>query len=281
MQKVDMSRIGVITDEIDPGDTLSAIACARELRLGFVDLRTVFGHSIKSITDQERDKIRQACTENDLAVGTICSGYGKCLVSEMTDAEQLDRLKKDINTAKNLETRIVRIFAGFYKGQPGEEDQAAEKMRTALKIAQDAGILLVLEHEPVTLTRSASFTKRLVEEANSDNLKILFEPTNLYLSAEDPLAAWHMLGDVSVGMHIKDATVADKKKWSNGGLVNGGWEWQTLGDGNVPWEKLTAKVLAAGYKGTFSIELHCGPSAALAGVSVGRLKAMLGIKSPR
>lgn len=281
MLKVDMSRIGVITDEIDPVDTIAAIACAKELQLGFVDLRTVFGHSSRSITEQERDQIRQACAEHGLAVGTICSSYGKCLVSEMTDAEQLKRLNHDIETAQSLNTKLVRIFAGFYKDQAGEEDQAAEKMHTALKIAEDAGILLVLEHEPVTLTRSAGFTKRLVDDANSDNLRILFEPSNLYLSANDPLAAWDMLGNVSVGMHVKDATVAHKDKWSDGGLVDGGWEWQTLGDGAVPWEQLIAKTLATGYKGTFSIELHCGPSAALVGMSIGRLKAMLGIKSPR
>lgn len=279
MANEEMKRIGVITDEIDTDDTAMAIAVAKEMHLGFVDIRKIYGHSTRRLTDADVDQMKADCDKYEMPVGTICSAYGKCLAQDMLGEEQMGYLNKDIGTAKKLNAKIVRIFAGFYKGAADEEDIAAKNMETVVKIAEDNDIILALEHEPVTLTRRAAFTRRLIDEANSEKLKILYEPTNLFLAGDDVLAGWDLLKDYSIGVHVKDGYPVDRKKWADGGLVSEGWEWETLGDGETPWDELIKKIVDSGYKGTYSIELHCGPSAALVGVSVGRLKGYLGISN--
>jgi sugar phosphate isomerase/epimerase len=271
-------QIGVITDEISPSDTLGAMEAAAHMGMGFVDLRSVFGTGVEGAGRDLLGKIKARQKDLGLGISVICSSYGKCDVGQMGSKEQWAKLEGAMAAAEFLGTRTVRIFPGFHASGP--EEEALEHCRKAVQAAEKRGMVLAIEHEPITLSRNAALVSRIVKKIASPSCKILFEPANLYLSADDVFKAWEISAPDCIGFHVKDAAVIDRKTHAHGGFVRiEGLKWTCLGDGEVPWPALLEAVLRSGYAGTYTIELHCGPSAARVGMSLGRLKEYLRIKS--
>ncbi|MBN1942097.1 MAG: sugar phosphate isomerase/epimerase [Phycisphaerae bacterium] len=277
-----MKRIGVITNGIDPDNTLAAIEAAKQMQMGYVDLRIVFGHVIETATPEEIHRIADACAAAELDVDIVYSSYGKCPVADMTSPKELDTLRAAMSAARALKAGRVRFFPGFYNPAVNEAEAAMKAVRQAVAIAEKEGVVLAMETETCNWSREPDFMKRCFDEITSDHLKILFDPSNLYLSGKDVIEAWNLMKRHTISIHVKDAAITARETWRNGGFIRGGgYNWVTLGDGEVPWKTLVEQIQRDGYEGNFGIELHFSPGAALVGVNLGRLKAFLGIKSPR
>ncbi len=162
-----MLRLGAIANELSRS-TERAFTMAQEWGLSEIELHTVWEKNIEMLNNGEVGRLKDLLHKHQLHLCCLSSTvFLRCHLDDRDEpiewhtsflsidgryAEHLHALERCLAIATELEAPMVRIF-GFWRTGPTLEEtfqEAAERIRPGIRMAEAAGIPLALENCPHT-----------------------------------------------------------------------------------------------------------------------------------
>jgi sugar phosphate isomerase/epimerase len=222
----------------------------------------------------ERDikEVKELLKELDMEVSAYSISNDFVLSDSGERRSQVEYMKKSMDTALELGTRIMRVFSGNKKDGMSldmAEDWIVEGFQEAAPLAEQKGITMVLENHGLLAGKSYQ-VKNIIDRTCSKALKSNADVGNFMLVNENPLEAVKLLKDQIGFLHLKDlkkvdSTEADSKVCYT--AIDGSvYQGVVLGKGDVPIPEIITYMKASGYQGFLSIEFE-GPGDPAEGTS--------------
>jgi L-ribulose-5-phosphate 3-epimerase len=256
-------RIGAITDEFS-SDISIAAAAMHELGMKGAELRVVGGKNIMDLSDSEIAQTLSVLQGYGLEVVSIATPLLKC---SLPDAPEVDsRFQQDIfnskhtyedqprlaerafEIAKLTGAKIVRVFSYWRVVTP---EVVFERVVDALQELSDKaaghGLIIGLENEHACNIATAQETARVLAAIDHENLQVVWDPANAYVSGEKPFPTGYQLLDSTriAHVHAKDCTLEGHKP-----------VWGPLGECDIDWQGQMDALAEDGYKGFINLETH-------------------------
>jgi len=239
---------------------------------------------------RERKKILEDNDLNAWAIGTHIIGqcvgarYDKRLDNFAPDElsgepEEIrewavEQMKFAPEAAQNLDCDIVTGFTGspiwkfFYSFPQTSEEQIEEGFEKILELwtpifdeFDKNGVKFALEVHPTEIAFDYYTTERLLEEFDRrETLGINFDPSHLIWQGVEPHLFLRDFSDRVYHVHMKDASVnLDGRAGIIGshlpfGDTRRGWNFRSLGHGDVNFEAIIRELNDMGYRGPLSVE---------------------------
>jgi sugar phosphate isomerase/epimerase len=257
-------QIGAITDEFSPDISL-AVEAMREIGMTGAELRMVNGKNIMDLTDAELDSALAVIHGAGMKVISIASPVLKCT---LPDAPPIDeRFQQDVfaakhsfedqaklaarafEIAKRSGAKIVRVFSYWRVIDPSAVfERVVDALQELSDRAAEHDLIIGLENEHACNIATAHDTARVLAAVDHENLKVVWDPANAYVSAEEPFPnGYRVLESNRIAhVHAKDCTLAAGHKPI----------WCPLGEGDIDWVGQFAALKADGYKGYIHLETH-------------------------
>jgi sugar phosphate isomerase/epimerase len=242
-------RLSAFGDEID-ADLDVQIEVLRELEIGFLELRGVWGRNVLELGDDEVEEVRQKCDLAGISISAIGSPIGKSPLGEELQVV-LERFERILDIAQQVGASRVRVFsfyppAGTVENVPVESvSEAAIRLQRLTERAAAAGIMLGLENEKGIVGDTIERCYRLLHSIDNANLRFIWDPANFVQVGEEHATddGWERLGRYTVHVHVKDLRLRD-------GVVCVAGE----GDGQIG--KLLDNLNQSGFNGFLALEPH-------------------------
>ena len=288
-----MAKLGVITDGISR-DFEHALQVMTDAGLEYAELQYLWEKEVGDLNDDEMARAQALIEKFGVKVSCISRhnfvgmGIGDVEVGDENHQKHMDSTKRCIDMAKALECSLVRIMS-FRKemilfGSNGAEvwnsnNTAWDKLKTLLKpvvqMAEDEGITLVVETGNNAMITSCVLGRKLIDELDTKNLKILWDPANsLYCNEPAFPEGYDALRGGYLGhLHIKD---------SNVNIPLASVQQTAVGEGEMApyFEDMARSLKEDGFEGVVSLEsvYHPGNGSFEDGfqASIGRFKSLFG-----
>ena len=256
-----LPKIGIITDGISR-DFEYALDTMVETGLEYVELQYLWDKQVGELTDSDVNRIKGLIKERKLKVSCIShhnlSGIPlDTSVSSTVYRDQLDTLQRCIEIAQELNTKLVRIFSFkkemvLFGAEPIISDGAwstlISRLDEPLKMADDADITLVIETAISGNITSAFLARKLIDELDVDNLKILWDPCSSLYCTEIPYPdGYEIIREHIAHIHLKDGVV---------NLPAATFDFCAMGKGQMKhfYKPILKNLKKDGYEGTISFE---------------------------
>ena len=256
--------IGVMLDSFrKPWTEALDIAC----ELGASGIQAHGGHgllAVKTVTPAVKKEFMAQMRDHGLVVSAICGDLGKGFGNPELNPQLIQRSKRILDLAKELETNIVTTHIGV---------TPADEHHPRYKIMQDACGELAAYADSLdahfaieTGPETSETLKHFLDSLHSTGVAVNLDPANLVMvTGDDPAKAVHNLKDYIVHTHAKDGVkLLNRNPEIIYGLVNGdagadpAFEEVPLGKGSVPWQAYLQALTDIGYKGFLTIEREVG-----------------------
>jgi L-ribulose-5-phosphate 3-epimerase len=260
-------RIGAITDEFSP-DIQAAAEAMRELGMRGAELRVIGGRNIMDLDDAEIEQAMDVLRTNGLQVVSIASPLLKCTLPNAPEVDS--RFQQDSFSARHsfedqprlaerafeiaslTGAKIVRVFSYWRVVEP---EAVFERVVDALQDLSDKaakhGLIIGIENEHACNIATAQETARVLAAVDHDNLQVVWDPANAYVSGEKPFPSGYRLLETTriAHVHAKDCTLAGHSP-----------VWGPLGECDIDWEGQVDALAEDGYNGFIHLETHwAGP----------------------
>ena len=231
--------------------------------------------------------------KNDLKVFAISSHLAGQLVCDLNDdrsdafapadcagdpekkrAWAVETMKNTARAAKNLGVGIVNGFTGssiwhyLYSFPPVTDEMVEEgfayfaKMwNPILDVFDECGVKFALEVHPTEIAFDTITAKRALEAiGNRKAFGFNFDPSHLLWQMVDPAAFIREFPDRIYHVHMKDAALQLNGRTGilsshlSFGHQDRGWDFRSLGHGDVNFEEIIRALNHAGYTGPLSVE---------------------------
>jgi sugar phosphate isomerase/epimerase len=245
-------------DEIDD-DLQVQVRLLRELGIGHLELRGVWGKNVLTFDDDEVAEVRRICDDHGVSVSCIGSPIGKSPILDPIEREAAN-LERIFDIAQAVGTRRVRIFS-FYPPDTHTNarydsyvKEATSRLARLTEMAEASDFLLLMENEKGIVGDTLERCHAILNDIRSPHLRFLWDPANfVQVGVARPTGTgWPLLGPFVGYIHVKDARLDD------GSICAAG-----EGDGQVG--ELLAHLRDNRYHGVLALEPHL----ALAGHSSG------------
>lgn len=167
--------------------------------------------------------------------------------------ESGQRFRKCVDDAAELGAANVRFYGGGLEspGSPGDRwRRLVDSLHSVGDYAHGRGVRVLVENHMGTMTESARDTARLVAEADSPGVGVLYDQVNLLRSgAEEHRSALDIQGPLIGHVHVKDFEPSGAGREDVRSAPS-----RAVGDGVMPWGEVLADLLATGYDGFLSLE---------------------------
>ena len=209
--------ISCFSDEIDPSLDIQ-IRVIRELGLRHLEIRTMDDVNVMDLPMKKIREIRSRTDSEGLTITCVSSPVGKEYVS-CSRASILGKVKDACDRAHEFGCPYVRVFS-FYPGDMNRTEAlpyAVEHLKAMAEQAGKEGIVLVMEGGEKTIGAHGSFSRRILEEVASPNLRCAFDPAAFVAEGDDPMRdCYPALKDYIEYVHIKDACYDDEERYAAG-----------------------------------------------------------------
>jgi sugar phosphate isomerase/epimerase len=226
--------ISGFTDEVSDDLDLQ-IKALKTLGWNYIDLRSVNGKNVSSLSDKEFDQVHQRLKENNIEIacfGSTIANWGR-IAQDSFDLDMAE-MRNSIRHMKKAGVRFIRIMS--YKiDTPVElgselEPVIISNIKQIVELAEDNGIVCLHENCVTWGGQSCHHSLRLLEQVNSPALKLVFDTGNpvsmSYIDgsqpygSQDALKFFEAVREHVAYLHIKDAR-----------LVNGSVSYTFPGEG--------------------------------------------------
>ena len=261
--------IGAIVDSF-PMDTREAIKASAAIGAKGIQMYSTNGvNSPENLIGQARKDLLNFVKDNGMVFSAICGDLGQGFMNREKNPMLIDKSKRIMELAKELETDIVTTHIGVVPNDP-TCDRYKIMQEACFELAQYAdsmGAHFAIETGP----ERAETLKMFLDDLGSTGVAVNMDPANLVMvTGDDPVAAVHTLKKYIVHTHAKDGI---KLKESDPERVYGvidhfGWDKEPtfkevpLGTGSVNFPAYLKALEDIGYKGFLTIERECGPDPA-------------------
>ena len=215
--------ISGFTDEVSD-DLELQIKALRELGWNHIDLRTVDGKNVSSLSDEEFDRVYTRLSENGITIGC----FGSTVANWGRDPEadfnrDMEEMKASIRHMKRSGVTFIRIMSYRIDGPVplGNELEVRiiDNIRQLVRLAEDNGIVCLHENCETWGGQSVDHWHHLLEQVDSPALKLVFDTGNPVsmknvvgeepYSYQDSLQFLEQVIDHVAYVHIKDARWVD------------------------------------------------------------------------
>ena len=246
-----------------------AVEKAVEVGAKGIQMYTVSGEMApENLTPQKRREVLDIIRSNGLVVSALCGDFGQGFGDSEKTPELIERSKRVLDLAKDLETDVVTTHIGVVP-----EDKNVERYKimqeacfTLSRYADQNNAHFAIETGP----ERAEVLRAFLDSLGSRGVAVNLDPANLVMvTGDDPVKAVYTLKDYIVHTHAKDGIkLVDKSPEIIYGLVEE--EIQTgeafrevpLGTGGVDFPKYLAALDDIGYQGYLTIEREVGENPA-------------------
>ena len=263
--------IGVIIDSFRT-DTKTAILKAAELGADGIQMYSTKGeNSPENLTNEKRRELLDFVKSNGLKFSALCGDLGKGFGNPELNPEHIEKSKRILDLAKELETDVVTTHIGVV---PVDEKHERYKiMQEACfelsRYADSIGAHFAIETGPET----SAVLKNFLDKLGSRGVGVNLDPANLVMvTGDDPVQAVYNLKDYIVHTHAKDGIMLYKTNPEYAYRIIPKpedikdiklYREMPLGEGSVPFTPYLKALEDIGYKGFLTIEREAGenPSA--------------------
>jgi len=264
--------IGVIIDSFRL-DTYEAIKAASKIGAKGIQMYSTTGeNSPEELTAEKRRNLLNAVKGEGLCFSALCGDLGRGFGNAELNPELIEKSKRILDLAKELETDIVTTHIGVVPKDKNHERYKImqEACFELSRYADSIGSHFAIETGP----EESAVLKEFLDSLGSTGVAVNLDPANLVMvTNDDPVQAVYNLKDYIVHTHAKDGvhyidcnpeyiykvlhpmpTDIKKEKW---------FEEVPLGTGGVDFKKYLEALDDIGYKGFLTIEREVGenPSA--------------------
>ena len=259
--------IGVIVESFRT-DTATAIKTAAEMGVQGLQMYCTYGeHAPENMSPAQRRELLDMVKSYGLCFSAICGDLGMGFGNPEKNPAAIEKSKRILELAKELETDIVTTHIGVVPEDPNHPRYAI--MQSACSelaaFADSMGSHFAIETGPET----SAVLKKFLDSLGSRGVAVNLDPANLVMvSADDPVQAVHNLKDYIVHTHAKDGVMLHR---GNPEYIYGVvhpvpqefagiqyFEEVPLGTGGVHFETYLQALDDIGYKGFLTIERECG-----------------------
>ncbi len=262
-------RIGVIVDSFRVG-LREGIKKAKEVGATGIQLYAVSGETDpENLKPAARQELLDFIKSNDLVVSALCGdlgGHGFARREE--NAWKIEKSKRILELARDLETRIVTTHIGVVPGDRGSDRRkiTQEACRELGELAERMGGFFAIETGP----EKTALLKEFLDSLGTRGIGVNYDPANLVMvTGEDPVAGVYNLRDYIVHTHAKDGIMKKQEDpeviynfFAEGGICDvrlSDYFIETpLGQGQVDFPRYVKALEDIGYKGFFTIEREVG-----------------------
>ena len=246
-----------------------AVEKAVEVGANGIQMYTVSGEMApENLTPQKRREVLDIIRSNGLVVSALCGDFGQGFGDSEKNPELIERSKRVLDLAKDLETDVVTTHIGVVP-----EDKNVERYKimqeacfTLSRYADQNNAHFAIETGP----ERAEVLRAFLDSLGSRGVAVNLDPANLVMvTGDDPVKAVYTLKDYIVHTHAKDGIkLLDKSPEIIYGLVEEeiqmgeAFREVPLGTGGVDFPKYLAALDDIGYQGYLTIEREVGENPA-------------------
>jgi len=186
----------------------------------------------------------------------------------------IESMKNSARAARNMGIEVVNGFTGssiwhfIYSFPPVSEEQIeagfellAERWNPILDVFGECGVKFALEVHPTEIAFDIVTAERALEALGGrEEFGFNFDPSHLQWQGMEPVRFIKAFGDRIYHVHMKDAAVTLDGTASvlgshlNFGEAGRGWDFRSLGRGDVDFEEIIRALNRIGYDGPLSVE---------------------------
>ena len=258
--------IGVIIDSFRT-DTKTAIVKAAEMGADGIQMYASYGAKApENMTAEMRRELLDFVKSHGLKFSALCGDLGRGFHHKELNPELIERSKRILDLAKDLETDIVTTHIGVVPTDKSIERYSVmhDACYELASYADSIGSHFAIETGP----EPSIVLKSFLDELGSTGVAVNLDPANLAMVVgDDPVEAVHNLKDYIVHTHAKDGIMVTK---TNPEYIYGvtpkpediaGIEFfreVPLGEGSVDFSKYLKALEEVGYRGFLTIEREVG-----------------------
>ena len=262
--------IGVIVDSFRT-DTRTAIAQAAALGAQGIQMYSTKGaNAPENLTAADRRELLDIVKSHGLRFSALCGDLGKGFGHRELNPELIEKSKRILDLAKELDTDIVTTHIGVVPEDPTVERYGImqEACFELARYADSIGSHFAIETGPET----SLVLKKFLDGLHSTGVAVNLDPANLVMvTGDDPVQAVHNLKDYIVHTHAKDGIMLERTKPEYIYRVTPMPEDMQgikffrevpLGEGSVPFAPYLKALEEIGYRGFLTIEREAGENPA-------------------
>lgn len=245
-------------------------ACEVAAAVGFdaIELMGRDPHFGPETTPAEACELRARLEEVGLDVSCVASYTGGYLDKNPDECEaELNTLERFCELATEVGCHRVRHGPGGppeHRATDDDYDEAVDWMRKACDVAAQHDVELLVEIHSQTIVESADAARRLLECVDRDNLGVIHDAGNMYISRKDfGWSSVEILDEHLQHVHVKDELrVADEARGTFELETSAGTERfqpRLLGDGAADHGPLFSALAETDYDGYVTVECHVPP----------------------
>lgn len=259
--------IGVIVESFRK-ETHEAILAAKAMGAQGLQMYCTNGeHAPENFSKEARRELLDFVKSNGLCFSAICGDLGRGFGHAELNPELIEKSKRIMDLAKELETDIVTTHIGVVPSDPNHPRYKVmqEACFQLAQYADSIGSHFAVETGPET----SLVLKGFLDSLGSRGVGVNLDPANLCMvTGDDPVGAVYNLRDYIVHTHAKDGNrlAIGNPEYIYGAVHPVPEEFQgikyfeevPLGTGSVPFPAYLAALEDIGYRGFLTIERECG-----------------------
>ena len=259
--------IGILMESLKEDD-LTAIKSAQAMGVKGMQMYATHGkHSPEEMDNAKRKELLDMMKSHGLCFSALCGDLGQGFWRAERNPELIEKSKRIIDMAKELETNIVTTHIGVVPSD--ENDERYKIMQEACfelsRYADSLNAHFAIETGPET----AAVLKKFLDSLGSKGVAVNLDPANLAMvTGDDPVQAVYTLKDYIVHTHAKDGIkLLDVPAEMIYGVIKtpedvaklgAAFKEVPLGQGSVDFPNYLKALDEIGYKGFLTIERECG-----------------------
>ena len=260
--------IGVMLDSFKL-DTKNAIIKAAQIGAKGLQMYSTNGeNSPENLTGSKRRELLDMVKSNGLVFSALCGDLGMGFGNKDLNPGLIEKSKRILDLAKELETDIVTTHIGVVPADPNHDRYKImqEACFELAKYADSLGAHFAIETGPEIATTLKGF----LDSLGSTGVAVNFDPANFVMvTGDDPVKGVHTLKDYIVHTHAKDGKnlrpcnpevvyrIIDEEANQGDAYIE-----MPLGEGNVDFDNYLKALEEIGYKGFLTIEREVGENPA-------------------
>lgn len=259
--------IGVMLESFRQ-ETDEAIASAAKLGAKGIQMYSTSGeHAPENMTKEDRITLLKKVKDKGLCFSAICGDLGKGFTNKELNASLIEKSKRIMELALELETNIVTTHIGVVP-EDSNHERYKIMQEACFELAEYADSLnshFAIETGP----EKAVTLKGFLDSLNSRGVSVNLDPANLVMvTGDDPVQAVYTLKDYIVHTHAKDGIKLQNSDAENvyktaHPILESTQKVERfrelpLGQGGVPFEKYLNALDDIGFKGFLTIEREVG-----------------------
>ena len=219
----------------------------------------------ENLSPEKRREFLNLVKDNGLIISALCGDLGGGgFIHKDLNKERVEKSKRILDLAKDLETDIVTTHIGVVPSDPNHDRYKImqEACHELAEYADSIDAHFAVETGPET----SAVLKGFLDSLNSTGVGVNLDPANLVMvTGDDPVGAVHNLKKYIVHTHAKDGKqifyrdpeiVYGIKK--DVIVTDDSFLEVPLGEGSVDFPKYLAALEEIGYNGFFTIEREVG-----------------------